>query len=453
MGGAWLKWAASLTGAAALGLAPIAAMGQTRPAQGPSVSAPEPLRDAFEALAEHDRKAVQDALIWTGDYKGVADGGYGRGTREALVAFAARARLTPEGAIAPQGRAALLAEAARRKATVDFRPVRDARSGAALSLPLAVLTRRTDVAGGSRWSNAAGSASVETFSLSGAEADLAALYAGVLRTQTPGRQVSYRILRESFFVVSGEDARGAFYIRAARTEAQGRPVVRGYALAYARDLRDAFEPIAIAISSGFDPAPANEPAEPARAPHQAAAPLAGPPRTTPARNGLALPVSDGAALAVLPTGCAAPRIGGRPADIMRKGVSGLALVSARGEPAPVAARDPEPGESVIVLALEPNGLVYAIGRLLPPTTSNAPWRLRAPLPGAMAALVFDTAGALLAAGLAPGGAQDWPVATGKDLRETAGPTQQARITADPTSSPPARARGLGERTLTIACGP
>ena len=37
-------------------------------------------RVAFEALAETDRKLIQDALIWTGDYNGVADGTFGRQT-------------------------------------------------------------------------------------------------------------------------------------------------------------------------------------------------------------------------------------------------------------------------------------------------------------------------------------------------------------------------------------
>lgn len=84
----------------ALGTGPVA--GQDRPA--PARVAPRPapapgaladpafeaMRAGFEALPEADRKAVQDALVWTGDFNAVVSGAFGRRTFEALNAYAAR---------------------------------------------------------------------------------------------------------------------------------------------------------------------------------------------------------------------------------------------------------------------------------------------------------------------------------------------------------------------------
>ena len=57
-------------------------------------AAPDPAfeaaRAAFEALPEAERKGLQDALVWTGDYNSVVTGTFGRRTYEALLAYAAR---------------------------------------------------------------------------------------------------------------------------------------------------------------------------------------------------------------------------------------------------------------------------------------------------------------------------------------------------------------------------
>jgi hypothetical protein len=69
--------------AAALALVPMAAAAQQRPAAAAPAAtdaAYEAARTAFEALAEPERQAVQEALVWTGDYNGGADGAFGRRT-------------------------------------------------------------------------------------------------------------------------------------------------------------------------------------------------------------------------------------------------------------------------------------------------------------------------------------------------------------------------------------
>jgi hypothetical protein len=72
---------------------PVPARAAPRPA--PAAGAPadpafEAAKVTFEALPEADRKAVQDALVWTGDFNAVVSGAFGRRTFEALNAYGAR---------------------------------------------------------------------------------------------------------------------------------------------------------------------------------------------------------------------------------------------------------------------------------------------------------------------------------------------------------------------------
>lgn len=99
----------------ALPLVMLAALAAVSPqpvrAQAPSDAAMDAARSAYESLAETDRKAIQDALIWTGDYSGVTDGTFGRQTFAAITAYQRRTRQAPNGILTPQARTALLAAA------------------------------------------------------------------------------------------------------------------------------------------------------------------------------------------------------------------------------------------------------------------------------------------------------------------------------------------------------
>jgi hypothetical protein len=362
--------------------------------------APDPLRAAFEALGEAERRAVQEALIWTGDYKGGLDGVFGRGARDGLLAYAGRARIAPESVLGP-GRANLLAAGAQRREGVGFRQIVEARSGASIGLPTGVLRRRTDASSGARFANSAGSAFAETFALREAAADLPALFER-LRAQTGGRRVTYRILRGNFLVVAGEDSRGLFYTRAARGEVDGRPVVRGFTLVYARGLEPAFEPIVIAMSAAFEPFPA-----PVSEPQASDAPVV---HAAPAGRvaGSALLVEPGRALASLARACEEPQVGGRPARVLRRdAATGLALLafegSAGGPPPARLAQTAPPEPGAIVYALfanrDPEGhasVSLAPGRVLSPATPGGGYRIAAAIfDGVGGAAVFDASARLV----------------------------------------------------------
>ena len=87
---------------AIVALAILDAAGPVAHAQTPASPADAALatqKTAFLALPESTRKAAQDALVWLGFYVGVVDGDFGRGTRNAILAFQASAKAPQDGAL------------------------------------------------------------------------------------------------------------------------------------------------------------------------------------------------------------------------------------------------------------------------------------------------------------------------------------------------------------------
>ena len=179
------------------------------PAAAQTDAAYEAARAAFEALPEAERKAIQEALVWTGDHIGVTTGGFGRRTFEAIVAYqkrgAAQARRHPRREGARRRCRAAAQEGARTPPSSRSSPTPGPASRSAC--PQAVLPKRdVNPNGGSRWQSADGKITLDTRAFTAGETDLPALYERNLAIQTPGRQVTYKVLRPDFFVVSGETA-------------------------------------------------------------------------------------------------------------------------------------------------------------------------------------------------------------------------------------------------------
>ena len=358
----------------------VPATAQTAPRQ--QDAAFEAARLAFETLPEQDRRAIQEALIWTGDYKGAVDGGYGRGTRTAMIAWARRMGLPDEGLLDTRARATLLAAANGAKAAVGFAAASDPQSGASLALPLKILTRRIDTKTGSRWLSTDGAMAMETWLLRDQEANLPALF-DQLKDSNASRRVTYKVLRPEFFVVTAEMSNGDQYIRFARGVVDGGPVLRGYTIIYPKNL----ENIALAVANGFDPFPAPTPVQPAALVVQSAPQPATPP--APPRMALratAVVVQADMAVSVIGT-CANPKIAGRPARLIRKDeATGLALFEARGlsaRPIASAMASGEAGAEALVVFENISGAGAApfvsAGQILSAPAGGAQGRLLAPL--------------------------------------------------------------------------
>jgi peptidoglycan hydrolase-like protein with peptidoglycan-binding domain len=384
--------------AAAVGLATVTAGGPAlAQAAAPSATAakPDPVYDAakaaFEALPEPDRKAVQDALVWSGDYNAAAGGTFGRRTYDAIIAYQRRAKLPPTGILDPKARGDLVAAAKRARAAAKFAVAVDPKTGVEIGVPAAVFVKRdVNPNGGTRWQSADGKITLDTRAIPAAETDLNTLYERNLAIQAPGRQVTYKLLRPDFFVVSGETATGKFYTR----YAAGPGGLRGFSLGYDKAVAKEFDRTLIAIANSFAPFPSAESA--------VASPAVPPAR--PAVIATAAPLATGIVVApgrVLTSAavesCATLRVAQAPARLLKSDkAAGLALVQADAalRPASLAvASAPAQDEDAMVLSFAVTGGEQA---LVATPASMRGSRLVAPLqPGAAGAPAFDRSGALL----------------------------------------------------------
>jgi peptidoglycan hydrolase-like protein with peptidoglycan-binding domain len=377
-----------------LGLAALAAPAAAQPVPAAPKPAPDPAleaaRAAFEGLAEAERRAIQDALVWTGDHSGLVDGSFGRQTFEAIAAFQRRLRVPPSGILDTRARASLQADAKRAREAAGFATVDDPKTGIRLGIPARLLPKRdVNPNGGGRWQSPDGRITLDTRAITGPDANLQALFDRNLAIQTPGRQVTYKLLRPDFFVIAGETATGRFYMR----YAAGPDGLRGFSIGYDKALAGEVDRSVVAIANSFAPFPS------AARPTLESAPAPPPPPPKPAA-----PVLLGSGLAVGPgrvittaamQGCADLRVGGRPPRQRTESRQGLTVFEV--EPAP------RPGQPPLAPAA-PESSVLVMGFAGPPDAPQlmaTPGRvegglLQAPLQaGASGAVLIDRAGGLV----------------------------------------------------------
>jgi peptidoglycan hydrolase-like protein with peptidoglycan-binding domain len=286
------------------------------PATAPSDAALTAQKGAFLALPESTRKAAQDALVWLGFYVGVVDGDFGRGTRNAILAYQASAKAPQDGALSAPQLKALLASAQKARDAVGFQIVKDAKTGASIGAP----TKLLGAHGGAKLDFAARS-----------DADLDTLYAR-LSAPAPARRIVYKAIRQDdFFVVSGQDGTSAFYSRFEKNAA-ATPPVRGFTFAYPASQAAQLDRIALAVANSFEAFPQARAATAANAATGAAsAPASGlaSPAPNPAPAATALVVAPGMALTALGTEeCPNPTVGGKPARFERvEAATKLALIA------------------------------------------------------------------------------------------------------------------------------
>ena len=335
---------------------------------------------AFLALPESTRKAAQDALIWLGFYNGVADGDFGKRTRDAIVAFQSSAKTAPDGALTPVELQTLLAAAQKARDAVGFKTISDPKTGASIGAPVKLIGPR--------------SASKLDF-LSSANPGFDALYAR-LTVATPTRKIAYKAIKpDAFFVVSGQEGAANFYTRFEKNAAASPPI-RGFIFSYPTAEAARLDRVALAVANSFQAFPEPAKSQPTGA-VAATAPGTGssPSASTPVPTATALIVAPGKALTALKADdCANPTAGGKPVRIERvDSATKLALIVADFDSNGQAPRFGAPDADVLVLG-------YAGARLAasPATFAGGDGR-----PAVVAAIetsagggpVFDRRGALV----------------------------------------------------------
>lgn len=439
--------------AALLSLSPASAQA---PAPDPAQAA---AKTAFERLDEAERKSIQNDLIWTGDFNGVASGEFGRRTYDGLLTFERRTGGTADGVLAAPERARLKRDADAARAAMRFEPVTDPATGVRIGLPQALLTARVAVENGVVWRRADGQVSLQLTRLPPA-ADFPALFER-MRADQPGRKVTYRLLRPDWFVLSGEEGPRRFYTRIA----QGPDGLRGYTFRYPASEAATMERVMIALANSFEPFPA------------AVAVAGTPSRPAPPQLGAAPPVAPTgiaphaiAAIAIAPgrlltttaawRSCAQPGIGGRalaPDAVRTSGeattieVAGLTqppvrIAVATGQPPQASALSFDPVTAGAVMA-SPGRLEQGAGGL----TLSAAVQL-----AAGGAPVIDASGALI--GLVREGARERRLVAGVVPQASYGlvpaATLMTAMAGETTAPAPAPGlAGWARALVQIGCGP
>jgi hypothetical protein len=418
-------------------------------------------RAAFQALAEPDRKAIQDALVWAGDYAGVSDGAFGKGTLAAIRAYQIRNKAKNDGILTPPMRAALLAEGAKARQAAGFGVVDDQKSGMRIGVPLKLLDQRAAGKSGSIFKAKDGSASLETFVEDASRTTLADLFERVTADST--RRVTYKVLRPDFYVVSGDVGQRRFFSRFA----SGQAGIRGFLFSY--PAQPGLDRIGVAIANSFVPFPVAAPIPTAAAPIAPGPALVPPPIPKPIARLTAIAIGPRQILSAVPSGgCSAATIGASPAKVVQVDTAaGLVLLESDVAgvtiaPIPLRPSDLRPSETVVVLSTTADGeanVSVASGE------TPSPSLVMAPLQAPSGSLVFDRSGAL--AGLIPfqaevkhlpGGvvpAANYPIISASKLKEflaRAGlPIKSAEQMVGEESAGTVAAK-FGAALVTVNCG-
>jgi len=314
-------------------LAAVSAAAQTAPSSTAIADANfAAQKSAFDSLPEVDRKAVQEALLWAGQYVGVVDGSFGKRTRDSILAWQTSIKASADGIVDAQQLVSLKAGLQKERAAVGFQTFIDAHTGVRIGAPLKLLDKRGQSGADSVLSKSDGSASLVLRANSGDAADFAALYAR-LSADAAGRKITYKASKpDAFFVVSGEEAGKRFYTRIARAASNSPDPTarRGFTFTYPSAQSALYDRIALAISNSFDPFPASPGAAIASAAPAEGGVAPGPARTPlgPTFAATGYVVAAGQAVTVIgAANCADPTIDGKPVKFLREDQeNGLSIV-------------------------------------------------------------------------------------------------------------------------------
>jgi peptidoglycan hydrolase-like protein with peptidoglycan-binding domain len=205
---------------------------------------------AYAAMPVAERRALQGDLIWTGDYNGIISDEFGERSIAAVKSYQARGGGAPSGILSPEQRTALAAAAKAKQEASGWRVTDDAVTGARLAIPVKHASQASPSKSGTRWSSGRGEVQIETFRIAEPGTTLAAAFEQQ-KKEPANRQVDYSVLREGFFVISGLQGLKRFYVRAHAKDNE----VRGFTIMYDQAMQGIMDPVAVAMSSRFEPFP------------------------------------------------------------------------------------------------------------------------------------------------------------------------------------------------------
>ncbi|KRE24645.1 hypothetical protein ASE66_05310 [Bosea sp. Root483D1] len=422
---------------------------------------------AYAALPEAERKAIQADLIWTGHLNSAATGNFGALTFRAVNSFKA-GRGQPDGQLTPAERQELARLARTARDAAGFAVITDQPTGVRIGIPQKLLPKReATAAGGSRWQSADGKVTLDVSTGPATEPLQAIFDRAIAVNPNIQRKVTYKLLQPSFFVVAGETPTGKFF----RRQALGPSGLRGFSVGYDKSMATTFDKVVTAIADSFEPFPSGAAPAPAPIPAVPGAPAVATAPAQPAteRFGVGLVVGKELVLTARAAvdSCKGLKVGTRPAKLrLQDQASGLALLDVPGLSAGTmpALRESAPAakEAVVVLAYDGTAAARTAVALPGEVASDA---VLAPLqPGGAGSPIFDRQGRLaglvtanpsdkgLIAGVAP--QRNHAIAGVAQLKAMLekGDAKPAASAAAGELSTGAIAEAVGKSVVPVACG-
>ncbi len=248
--------------------------------------------DTANAMAQAERLAIQSDLAWAGQYNGAISGEVSERMVEAIREFQKAGGGKATGVLNPKERSVLAETAKRRQDNAGWKIVTDAGTGARLGIPIKLVPQQTSDANGAKWSSPTGTIQIQLSRRKQANPTTAKL-AEREKKEPAGRAVDYTVVKPDFFVLSGLQGLKKFYVRGTFKGDE----VRVLTILYDQATENTVEPVVIAMSSAFNPFPAN----------------AGPPPRKTVEYGTGVIVSDDGAIVAdrqITDGCLAIAIAG-----------------------------------------------------------------------------------------------------------------------------------------------
>jgi hypothetical protein len=218
-----------------------------KPTEQKAAAKTEPASDVFAGIPFGERRKIQAALLWSGDYTGAPG-------EDAMLAaiknYQKRSKAKITGTLTPSERAALLADAKIHEDEFGWSVVVDPATGIRIGLPAKLLPHARDAARGTRWSSAHGEVQVETFRIKDPTLTLAALFDKEKR-EPATRKVETSVLHDDGFFISGMQGLKLFSVRAKARDGE----VRGFTMMYDQMMEGIVAPVMVAMASAFSPFP------------------------------------------------------------------------------------------------------------------------------------------------------------------------------------------------------
>jgi hypothetical protein len=200
-------------------------------------------RDADERLL------IQAALLWAGDYTGVAENGDDP-LAVAIKNFQKRKNFKVTGTLSDRERSELIGAAKTYQDEFGWNVVVDPATGIRIGLPTKMVPIAREARRGTHWSSRYGDVQVETFRHADPALKLSALFER--EKQEPStRKVDYSILRDDGFFISGLQGLKKFSVRAQIRNGE----VRGFTMLYDQAMEGIVAPVMVAMAAAFSPFP------------------------------------------------------------------------------------------------------------------------------------------------------------------------------------------------------